>query len=369
MFMTAGRLAAPRTWLGLTVIVTALGLASGPTLAQSSSSTTITAGPNPSVFGQAVAIHVTVAGYGGGAPTGNVNIYDTSIQIRTAHLYAAGASQSAIAVGDFHTCALNSAGGVQCWGYNFYGQLGDGTNTSPRLLPVDVSGLTSGVKAISAAGGHHSCALTDGGAVWCWGFNGNGELGDGSVSSYAASPVEVSGLTSGVTAISAGGDNPAAGHACAVTSAGGLKCWGFNGHGELGDGSTTNRSTPVDVTGLTSGVVAVAAGRDHTCALTSGGAVKCWGNNSKGQIGDGTSGNQRLTPVAVSGLASGVASISAGDYVTCVVTTAGGAKCWGENGDGQIGDGTQLERHTPVNVSGLTMALPRLPSAIRIPAP
>src|SRR5712691_8566386 len=126
-------------------------------------------------------------------------------------------------------------------------------------------------------------------------------------------------------------------HTCAVTSVGGLQCWGENGFGELGDGSTSTGFTPVYVYGLTSGVEAVSAGGYHTCALTVAGGVKCWGYNYYGQLGDGTT-TDRPTPVDVSGLMSGVAAVSAGGSYTCAVTTAGGAKCWGWNVSGQLGD-------------------------------
>jgi alpha-tubulin suppressor-like RCC1 family protein len=251
----------------------------------------------------------------------------------------------AISAGQYHTCALTSAGAVECWGYNGLGTLGDGT-TAARLTPVNVSGLSSGVSAISA-GYFHTCALTNGGGVKCWGYNVYGQLGDGTTA-IRTTPVDASGMTSGVSAISAGQY-----HTCAVTSAGAAKCWGYNGFGGLGDGTTTNRSTAVAVTGLGSGVTAITAGAYHTCAVTSAGGVKCWGYNASGQIGDGTTTN-RSTPVDVSGMTSGVSAISAGQYHTCARTAAAGAKCWGYNGFGALGDGTTTSRSTPVDVSGMT---------------
>jgi alpha-tubulin suppressor-like RCC1 family protein/pimeloyl-ACP methyl ester carboxylesterase len=303
----------------------------------------------------------------------------------------------AIAAGGDHTCALLSGGGVECWGDNYFGQLGDGTATQ-RNTPVDVSGLTSGVTAITA-GGQHNCVLMANGGAKCWGNNGSGQLGDGTATQHNT-PVDVSGLASGVTAIAAGGahtcalignglkcwgsnsggqlgsDNTpikrltpvdvtgltngvtaieAGRHTCALTSGGGAKCWGGNSVGQLGDGTTFARSTPVDVSGLTSGVTAIAVGDLHTCTLTADGGVKCWGSNSVGQLGNGTTTPiPQTTPVDVSGLTSGVTAITAGYSDTCALTTSGGVKCWGLNFFGQLGDGTNTARSTPVDVSGLT---------------
>jgi len=250
----------------------------------------------------------------------------------------------AITAGERHTCALTTAGGVKCWGNNHDDQLGDGTEID-RVTPVAVVGLTDGVKAISA-GERHTCVLTTAGGVKCWGNNHDSQLGDGT-NVDKKTPVDAAGLTGGVQAIVAGWR-----HTCVLTTAGGVKCWGNNHDGQLGVGTEGDKKTPIDVAGLTSGVQAIAAGRRHTCALTTAGGVKCWGNNHDGQLGDGTKIDKK-TPVDVMGLAGGVKAITAGWRHTCALTASGSVKCWGKNHDGQLGDGTAINRSSPVDVVGL----------------
>ena len=257
-----------------------------------------------------------------------------------------GTGVIAVSAGTSQTCALTSGGGVKCWGNNGFGQLGDNTNAF-RLAPTDVVGLASGVSAISA-GGNHTCALTTGGGVKCWGFNFYGQLGDGS-KTQSNVPVDVVGLASGVIAVVAGFS-----HTCAVTNTGGLKCWGENFAGMLGDGTPTDRTVPVDVIAgpmlpPLSGAVAVAPAQSHTCGLLSGGAVKCWG--FAGLLGNGMLVTME-TPVDVIGLGADVSALAAGNLHSCVVF-ASGVKCWGDNQYGELGNNSIVFSNVPVDVVGL----------------
>ncbi|KAB2840761.1 MAG: hypothetical protein F9K47_12855 [Burkholderiales bacterium] len=269
---------------------------------------------------------------------------DNSAVSRLSPVDVAGLSGvTEVAAGGFHTCALLSNGGVKCWGDNAYGQLGD-NSTTDRRTPVDVAGLT-GVTAITA-GIYHSCALLNSGGVKCWGRNNYGQLGDNTTTNRPV-PTDVPALT-GVSSVVGGGGGW---HSCALLSGGAVKCWGRNNYGQLGDGSTTNRSAPVGVSGL-SGATAIAGGGVHSCALLSGGGVKCWGHNGDGQLGDAST-TGRQTPVNVVGLAS-VTAIGSGEYHSCALLSTGGVKCWGDNSEGQLGDNSTINRLTPVSVSGLT---------------
>ena len=267
----------------------------------------------------------------------------------------------AVSGGAFHTCARFPNGMVQCWGRNSEGQLGDPATTGfASSTPVPVTGITTAT--VVAAGGYHTCALLQNGTVRCWGQNDYGQLGDGTLTpTFVANrtPVEVSGITTAV-AISAGGF-----HTCALLADGTIRCWGQDNYGQLGDGTTTNAVTPfttpasprptpvpMTVTGITT-AVAVEAGAFHTCALLRDGTMQCWGWNDYFQLGASTSNfNYSSVPVTVSGIRP--AALAPGAEHTCVLLPAGTVRCWGDNGYGQLGNGSARGIYAPSQAAAVT---------------
>jgi len=248
----------------------------------------------------------------------------------------------AIAAGDSHTVALKNDGTVWTWGGNSGGQLGDGTKNF-RVTPVQVTGL-SGVVAI-AAGLNHTVAVKNDGSVWAWGYNSYGQLGDGTTTDRATA-TRVNGI-SGIIAITAGYY-----HTVALKGDGSMFAWGYNGSGQIGDGTTTQQITPVPVN-VFSTAVKVVAGGFHTMALKSDGTIWGWGYNGYGQLGDGTTTQSWTTAVQVSGL-SGTEALNAGVYCTMAIKNDGTAWAWGDNTYGQLGDGTTTQQTTAVQVNGLS---------------
>ena len=243
---------------------------------------------------------------------------------------------AALSAGEGLTCGLGAVGELSCWGL---------WSQEPTATPQPVGGLR--VFRVVTAGYALGCALADGGVAYCWGSNPWAGVGDGTLETRPT-PVAVQ-TDERFTQIGAGGSFASGSFACGLSLDGAVFCWGVDGNGELGDGSHEARTLPGPISDPRS-FSSIAVGVTHACALTSGGDAYCWGANWDGEIGDGTHHNWRLTPVrAAEGMA--FASLALGGSHSCALTSDGTAYCWGANGSGQLGDGTFEERDTPVPVS------------------
>jgi len=254
-----------------------------------------------------------------------------------------GALYSDVAAGSYHSCGVTSAGVLRCWGDGWDGKLGTGnTNGSDSPTTADSGTLYTRV----SAGRNHTCAITVAGVMKCWGTNDHGQIGHGNSGAAASDPVVVD---AGVAyKFVAAGQNTS----CGITLSGVLKCWGQNADGQIGDGSSTDRDSPVTSNSgtLFSQVSLATSSGGHTCGLTEAGGVLCWGSNSAGQVGDTSSSADHLTGYAVDSGVSYV-SVAAGYEHSCGVTAAGVLKCWGGNTEGELGLGDSTT-HTGINTVG-----------------
>jgi alpha-tubulin suppressor-like RCC1 family protein len=265
----------------------------------------------------------------------------------------------AVSAGDQHSCGLTATGQVRCWGANDRGQLG--VSGGDAHSSVVVGGISNAVAI--AAGDKFTCSLIVDGTVRCWGDNSSKQLGDGGGETFSTTPVTVAGLAN-IAAITAG-----ASHVCALTGAGTMLCWGANSRGQLGINSTVPQPFPTTVQGLNDGV-AVSAGAFFTCAAQAGGTASCWGANDAGELGvKDTVDHLTPTPVAASVFSlptggttflalSGVVAIATGTSPlnpthehACALLATGVIKCWGDNSQGEIGDGTTTNRARPTLVN------------------
>lgn len=250
-----------------------------------------------------------------------------------------------ISAGNAHACALTSAGTVWCWGWNGHNQLGDGTNWSSSF-PIPLPGL-SGVRQVDA-GGEFTCAVLDTGAVACWGAGSHGELGDG-LSHESATPVTVSGVTDAVQVTA--GDT----FACALLANSQVECWGLNDKGQLGRGTVDATASPTSpgLAGM-SGLRSISAGSSHVCGLRWAGDVWCWGYNLNGQTGQTPTGPAytQPTPASVSGTLYSI-GVAAGNGFSCSILADSSARCWGQGTNGQLGNNLVASSATPVQPTAL----------------
>ena len=312
-----------------------------PVTGLSSGVTSISAGAN---FTCALMQAGTVMcwGYNADGEVGNRQTTDahTPVQVLNSAGTAPLSGIVAIASGHYQTCGVTSAGTLLCWGSDGENDLGPET-PSPHGLPVEVANIPSNI--IGASGGSdYTFALTSTGEVWGWGIDHL--LGIGSQAPNYGTPVQLS--LKGVAAIAAGFED-----SCAVLDDATLWCWGANGAGEVGNNTNNEVDTPVKVA---SGISAASGGDDDTCALTTAGGVLCWGSSSNGQNGTGPKGStDTFTPQQVVGLTSGVIEIASGYRHNCAITSTGGVLCWGFNITGQLGNGNTNDSRTPVAVVGV----------------
>lgn len=257
----------------------------------------------------------------------------------------AGVTFADLSGGPGHVCATSHGGAVYCWGDNEFGQLGDGT-TQDRLAPTEVL-APAGVRFTRvSASWYFTCAVSDQASAYCWGANWDGELGDGTTTDRLTPVALAMPPGVGVAMIGAG-----RGHGCALSDAGTAYCWGYNAEGRLGDGTPVNRLSPVPVLmppGVTFSALTVTW--DHACGVTPAAEPYCWGRNTFGSLGDGTT-SHRTSPVPVL-MPTGVTfpQVSAGWNRTCALTPAGAAYCWGLNSDGGLGIGTTDDQLVPARV-------------------
>jgi alpha-tubulin suppressor-like RCC1 family protein len=253
-----------------------------------------------------------------------------------------------VSTGGFHTCGIRTTGRLYCWGYDGYGELGDGGTNTNRSTPVQVAGGHTDWTSVSA-GGRHTCARRSSGRLYCWGDDDGGQLGDGGGFAQRAVPTLVAGGGTTWTAVSAGTS-----HTCGRRTNGRLYCWGSDGYGQVGnDAALSNQGLPALVAGGATTWTMVSAGNTHTCGRRNTGRLYCWGEDDAGQIGDGGTAMNRPTPVQVAGNVTTWTTVSVGDDHSCGRRSTGRLYCWGNDNWGELGDGgTATDRFAPVQVAG-----------------
>ena len=263
-----------------------------------------------------------------------------------------GATITDLYAGGNNTCGRTTSGTLLCWGRNHKGQIGNGTTQlSGGVTPATLSAIPSSFSLQALDPGlSHMCAASTAGAAWCWGYANKLQLGNTTNGTADQSvPVQTDSLGATATAVSAGNE-----FSCVLTSGGSVMCWGNNSYGELGRGSTSpaTSATPTAVS-VGANASVISAGGMHACAVTTAGGAVCWGRNTYGAVGSGVSGSNRPTPAGVTGLSTGVVDIASGLHHTCALLDTGDVTCWGLNDTGQAGQADLLNHDAPATVSGL----------------
>ncbi len=252
---------------------------------------------------------------------------------------------SLVAAGGSHTCIVDKLSALWCWGRNNYGQLGLG-DTSNRKTPTKVISLSNEISQV-AAGAFHTCAIDILSTLWCWGYNFRGQLGLPDLSDRNT-PTKVTSLSNEISQVATGGY-----HTCIVDKLSALWCWGYNPDGQLGLGNTSDRNIPTQVISLANGISHVAAGASHTCAIDNISTLWCWGSNGNGQLGLGDT-SDRNTPTKVISLSNEVSQVGLGGFHTCAIDILSTLWCWGWNGYGELGLGDNSNRNIPTKVISLS---------------
>ncbi|MBI2235192.1 MAG: hypothetical protein HYU57_09490, partial [Micavibrio aeruginosavorus] len=273
---------------------------------------------------------------GNGATTGNQT---SPVQESTA-----ATDWASVSVGATHTCAVKTNGTLYCWGDDTYGELGNGATTGDQASPVQESTAATDWASVSA-GVDHTCAVKTNGTLYCWGENFDDQLGTGG--SDAVSPTQEFTAATDWVSVSAGTT-----HTCAVKTNGTLYCWGNDATGQLANGAGGDQAFATQESTAATNWASVSAGVDHTCAVKTNGTLYCWGADGNGQLGNGATTGNQVNPVQESTAATNWASVAAGDIHTCAVKTNGTLYCWGDDTNGQIGNGTTGGRQvSPVQES------------------
>jgi alpha-tubulin suppressor-like RCC1 family protein len=254
---------------------------------------------------------------------------------------------SKIAAGAFHTVAIKADGSLWAWGYNTFGQLGDGTTTD-RNAPTQIGTGTDWVKVAMGSQAVDTLAIKANGSLWAWGYNFSGNLGDGTTTDRHV-PTQIGTGTDWVNVASG------AGHTMAIKANGSLWAWGGNWYGNLGDGTTTDRHVPTRI-GTGTDWATVAAGEYHTVAIKTDGSLWAWGDNEYGQLGDGTTTDSRAPTRIDTG--TDWFMVAAGEYYTVAIKTDGSLWAWGDNDNGQFGDGTTTDSLVPTRIGTSTQWTP-----------